>query len=290
VKFVATPFSPFHAIILPVSPKLITRATILILALLAVTLTILSFQPTLLTTLVSLWANRPPDATPPPPTITVPQGQLPATNLAFSEWVKSATQDYHPVGSAFLLQLPTGPIIGVTTAHSLGDLGDPANQVAQVAFQIPNHDGFTVEFDTLYTTPGLPRAGNDLTVDYILLQPATALDPALAFQPDPRGTAQPGEWVSVVSGLGDGAGGRRLIGGTVQSVDPQAIWVLMDEMENPGGLSGSPFVSDYTGKVIGMAIATQARGNRFLIGLHPIASLLALAANPKPIKISHYSR
>jgi hypothetical protein len=270
--------------------KLVTRATILVLALLALALTLLSFQPALLASLVGLWANRPPDATPPPPIITAPQGQLPATNLAFSEWVESSIQDYHPVGSAFLLQLPTGPIIGVTTAHSVGDLGDPANQVEQVAFQIPNHNGFIAEFDTLYTNPGFPRTGDDLTVDYILLQATTVLDPTLAFQPDPRGTAQPGERVSVISGLGDGAGGRRLIGGTVQSVDPQSLWVLMDEMENPSGLSGSPFVSDYTGKVIGMAIATQARGNRFLLGLHPIASLLILAAAPKPTKISDYSR
>lgn len=273
------------------TPRVFVRVLIAGLALLVGALFLVSFLPApMLTRLVFLWITRPPDPTPPPPTITASQGELPVGNLAFEEWAKYGLNNYRPVGSGFLLRVARGELIGVTTAHSVGDIGDPANLLEQIAFQIPGRDGYVAEFDSLYADPGLPRTGDDLTVDYLLLKPSATVDPGLALEPDPRGSPQPGERVSLISGLGDGAGGRRLIGGTVQWVDAVAVWVLMDDMEFPGGMSGSPLVSDYTGRAIGMAIAEMPRGSRFLIGVHPIASILAKAAQARLIKIGDYSR
>ncbi len=39
-------------------------------------------------------------------------------------------------------------------------------------------------------------------------------------------------------------------------------------------MSGSPLISAYTGKVVGMAIATAPRRDRYLIGFHPIVSIV----------------
>jgi hypothetical protein len=50
----------------------------------------------------------------------------------------------------------------------------------------------------------------------------------------------------------------------------------MDEDFEPSGLSGSPFISQHTGKVVGMVIAKRA--GKALLGLHPIGSLLEKAA------------
>ena len=65
----------------------------------------------------------------------------------------------------------------------------------------------------------------------------------------------------------------------------------MDEEFEPSGLSGSPFISQHTGKVIGMAIATTRRGGKVLLGLHPIGSLVEKALNAQTFpKIIDYRR
>ena len=42
-------------------------------------------------------------------------------------------------------------------------------------------------------------------------------------------------------------------------------------------MSGSPFVSEHTGQVVGMAIAAGTREGRLVIGMHPIRSLIEKA-------------
>ena len=116
-----------------------------------------------------------------------------------------------------------------------------------------------------------------MTVDYVLLQADQPVDLGFVLTPDPRGAPQSGERVSLFSGLGDGHGGRRILEGTVQSVSDVAVWVLMDELFNPGLMSGSPFVSQHTGQVVGMTIAVNPRGGRLLLGVHPIGSIVQLA-------------
>jgi hypothetical protein len=51
----------------------------------------------------------------------------------------------------------------------------------------------------------------------------------------------------------------------------------MDDWFDPGLMSGSPFVSQHTGKVVGMAVAASPRRNRLLLGFHPIGSIVQLA-------------
>jgi hypothetical protein len=99
----------------------------------------------------------------------------------------------------------------------------------------------------------------------------------MLLQPDPRGGPQPGEGLWLVSGLGDGRGGRRLLAGTVLSAGEEAIWVVMDEPFDPGLMSGSPLVSRHTGRAVGMAVAASPRRDGLLIGAHPIGSLVRLA-------------
>ena len=83
----------------------------------------------------------------------------------------------------------------------------------------------------------------------------------------------------------------RVLTGTVQTAADQAVWVLMDDDFDPSGLSGSPFVSQYTGKVVGMAIATTRRGGKVLLGLHPIGSLVQRAESAKTfLKIADFRR
>lgn len=222
------------------------------------------------------WVGAPPGPTPPPPTILAPRGELPAGPVGLQEWVQVQGEAYHLAGSGFLLGLGSGDVVGVTTAHSVS-LGDPDRPVERIALRVAGRADPVAEFDMLWGQPGQPRTGEDLTVDYVLLRMDQSVDPGLVLAPDPRGLPQPGERVSLISGQGDGNGGRRLLEGTVQSVGDTAVWVLMDELFPPGMMSGSPFVSQHTGRVVGMAIAVTPRRDRLLLGAHPIGSIVRLA-------------
>jgi hypothetical protein len=83
--------------------------------------------------------------------------------------------------------------------------------------------------------------------------------------------------VALFSGLGGGKEGRRVLDGTVQTANENAVWILMDDLFNPGAMSGSPFVSRHTGRVVGMLIAGTLRGTRLLLAAHPVGSLVRLA-------------
>jgi hypothetical protein len=48
----------------------------------------------------------------------------------------------------------------------------------------------------------------------------------------------------------------------------------MDETFYPGLMSGSPFVSQHTGQVVGMAVAATSLGGKLYLGLNPIGAIV----------------
>jgi hypothetical protein len=102
---------------------------------------------------------------------------------------------------------------------------------------------------------------------------------------------QPGERVVLFSGQGDDDGSLRSLAGTVITAGPTGVWVLMDETFDAGRMSGSPLLSEHTGQVVGMAIAVVPRGDRIMIGFHPIGHIVELAASATAFpKIAGYQR
>ncbi|MGD9146352.1 MAG: hypothetical protein PVI80_12370, partial [Anaerolineae bacterium] len=205
-------------------------------------------------------------------------GSMPTGPVGLQEWAQYQGQDYRIAGSGFLFALASGEIVAATTAHSVR-LGDPDQPLEWIALGIADRSGFVGEFETLRGKPGQRLTPENLTVDYLLLEVDQPVDPDLVLVPDPRGAPQPGERVSLYSGLGEGQGNVRVLSGTVQSAGDDAVWVLMDGAFNPGLMSGSPLVSQHTGQVVGMAVAASRRINRLLIGIHPIGSLVRLAGS-----------
>ena len=278
---------------------------IALLALLAIVLVIASFYVPQILSWTLRTFSPPVEPTPLPPTLLAPRGEMPAGVVGLEERVQYEGEGYQLVGSGFFLRLGDGTVIGATTAHASAALGLPANTLEHIAFAVNGQPGHVVEFDTLYGPPGAPRSGLDLSIDYVLLKVEDPLqgvedplqgkdqpiDPALVLAPDPRGAPQPGERVSLFSGLGDGHGNRRELMGTVQSVDAKGIWVLMDDMFNAGRMSGSPLVSQHTGQVVGMAIAVVPRADRIEIGFHPIGHIVQVAEAAREFpKIAEYRR
>lgn len=255
--------------------KFVLRGFFLSLTLLALVVGGLALLPVPTLRHALFWfVTRPPDPTPPPPTITAPRGEMPTGFVGLREWAQYAGEDYRPVGSGFLLRLADGTPIGVTTAHSV-DLGNPTYPLERIAFGLPDEAEFIAECDTLYGSPGSPGTPADahnMVIDWILLKLNQPVDETLLLTADPRGAPQPGERVMLFSGLGNGP-----FAGTVQSLDEFGAWVLMDETFDAGGMSGSPILSQHTGQVVGMAMAVAPRRNRILIGIHPIGHLIELA-------------
>ncbi len=233
---------------------------------------------TLAVSSVRLVMGPPPDPTPPPPTISVPRGEIPSGNVAFQEWVQYRDEGYSMVGCGFLLALNDGHVFGVTTAHSARP-GDPRRPLERIRLHA-QPSGYTVDFDAVYIPIGRPRDSDDLTVDYLLLHSDPDIDPAYVLWPDPRGAPLPGERVLLYKCLGGNGGGQHILGGTVQSVDGKAVWVLMDlpfSLAQWSG-SGSPLVSEHTGQVVGMLVAGTLRERWMLLGMHPVRSLVQKAA------------
>jgi hypothetical protein len=227
-----------------------------------------------------------PPTVPPAPSIDAPAGDLPPLPGGLVEWSKYNGGDYHPVGRGFLLRLPNGEVIGVTTAHSIAFEAGPRN----IALALGEQTRPVLEFDTFHGEPGRARSGEDMTVDYVLLHAPIdfSIDLALILDPDSRGSPLVGERVALYTLLNDEP---HRFNGAVLASDPGAVWVVMDEVFEPSGLSGSPFVSLHTGKVVGMAIATTRRGGKVLLGLHPIGSLVEKAQAAKTLpKIADYQR
>jgi hypothetical protein len=169
-------------------------------------------------------------------------------------------------------------------------LGDGSQPLNKIALGVAGHTGLIGEFDTLRGEPGQPLTPENLTIDYLLLQVDQPVYAAHVLLPDLRGAPQPGERLFLYSGLGDGQGNQRSLSGTVQSVEDNAVWVLMDESFDPSLMSGSPFVSQHTGRVVGMAVAASPRFGRLMLGMHPIGSLVGLAESatdfPKLLDLS----
>jgi len=272
--------------------QFITRSLIIIFSVLGLALAILVILPReILLRGVSLWITRPLDPTPSLPTITAPRGSIPIGNVGLQEWViyKDGTRELR--GSGFLLRLNNGNVIGVTTAHSLTDLGEQGNRLSKIAFLLPSSSNVVIDSDTLHGDAGVARTTFDLAVDYVLLRLNGSIHPNYVLTLDARGAPQSGERVSLFSGLGDDQGHRRELQGTVFDVGAQGFWVVFDEWFDPGMMSGSPVMSQHTGNVLGMAIVMSPRGDRITIGFHPIGNIVKQAEGAKAfVKIGEYRR
>jgi hypothetical protein len=210
---------------------------------------------------------------PPQPTILAPAGDLPEGPIAMQEWARYEGEPLRLAGCGFLFADSSGDVVGATTAHSL-DLGNAAHALGSVEFRIAGQDDSAIFFTEFFGYPGRPRLlGMDLTIDYVLLKPDRAVGGATVLETDWRGTPQPGERVMLFSGLD----GESVYQGSVLAVDERGAWIVMDEIFEPGLMSGSPMMSVHTGRVVGMALAATVRDGRLLLGIHPIGSLVAKA-------------
>jgi hypothetical protein len=206
-----------------------------------------------------------------PPKIDAPGGSPPEGYLALSGNAQKG-----PFGCGFLLELPDGRRVGISAAHATQPL--PSQSPAE--FRSP--DGGLAAALSGQLRLGETFIRDQFDMDYALwsLQPGSG-GPFL--KPDPRGRAQPGERIWVFGLASNGSAASIRWAGTVMTSSPSSAWLRMDDSFDPRGYSGCPAVSQYTGRLVGMAVAGE-QGANTLIGLHPVGSLVekASAALPTP--------
>jgi hypothetical protein len=251
--------------------RAVSRVLIGVLAVLVLIALYLSMNPGALTTVV---ASLPlpgavkmpaPGPTPFPPVIDAPQGDVPHGYVAFTG--RANTIDF---SCGFLLRLENGRLVGVSAAHATPVLppGTPAE------FLLPG--GARAAILNGQIAHGRAFQQDHFTMDFVLWAVGEISDPQRYILPDPRGAGQPGEKVLVYGRIEDGAGGSQSWPGVVMAVEPEATWIQLTDSFSPLGFSGCPVVSQYTGRVIGMAVAGHDMPP-VVMGLHPIGSIVEKA-------------
>lgn len=213
--------------------------------------------------LPALFLRIPYGPTPLAPEIAAPIEPLPVAWPGMEVWSIYPARDPQLAGSGFFLRLPDGAVVFVSAAHAF-DFGSDLETV-EVGPEPKVLTHLTGE-------PGVARRfGSDLRVDYVLFAVGPEPPAEAVGEPDPRGLPQPGERVALYPGVGS----RNLpLLGTVLSAERKAAWVIMDAAFEAALMSGSPFFSAHTGRVVGMALVAGDRGGHTVIGMHPIGSLV----------------
>ncbi len=206
-----------------------------------------------------------PGPTPLPPVISAQRGSLPRGYAAL--WGES---EGNPFGCSFLLELDDGQRVGISAAHATPNLSRQTPAVLQ------SSDGTQAAVLRGQIGYGHEFIKDNLTSDYVLWAVAETINQESLLKPDPRGQGEVGEGVVVFSPFITVAGGSKSLPGVVKSVLPGATWIQMRDSFDPHGFSGCPVVSQYTGRVIGMAVA-GADEHPVVLGLHPIGSLVEKA-------------
>lgn len=226
---------------------------------------------------VAFWLadDLPYGPTPPPITPAAPPGVLPAGPVGLAQWVDIEGQGVQPAASGFLLALPDGSTLGVTTAHSV-TFGVADRLVVGMTLRANGEPPRDAVFSTLHGPPGHhDLMTRNFGTDVVLMRPDALPDDFVALTPDARGRPEPGERVLLFPG---NAGQSIGLSGIVQRLDANAVWIAMDRAFDPGGMSGSPVVSAHTGRLLGMAVVAGERDGQLIIGLNPVDAIVARAA------------
>jgi len=222
-----------------------------------------------LSTSVGCMAMHLPEKEPPPEPAQVPP---PVGRLIFQPAFLRSDGEVTQQGTGFLARKLSGEVVGVTSAHFL-DFDGPALEQAiwlDVVTQKP-----VARFEQSFGRPGyLPQLEPmDLRSDYLIVfsdsqtidQPVLELD--LRLKPEER------ERVWFPDKHDNAADGYLLVEGTVMRSGEQYCAVRLDRQITPQSQSGSPFISQKTGKVIGTWSCARPAKEHFYVFLTPASHL-----------------
>jgi hypothetical protein len=197
-------------------------------------------------------ANNAPAVTPnerdeqPPVTIPAPRGQI-----LYQPVFHWANNEETAQGTGFFVKAPHGKLAAVTSAHFIDPDGPT---LLSATWQTIDGEQIAAKLTKSWGPPGkLGGSRYDQRSDYLLFlaEPLFELPQVLEFDPRPRVDDDELVWFVDKDGS-QSAKEQRVIGGQVRLVSPLALMIVLDDTLALQSQSGSPFISQKTGKVIGL--------------------------------------
>jgi hypothetical protein len=186
-------------------------------------------------------------------------------------------------GTGFFAKAPDGRVAAITSSHFL-DMHGPALLEARwldIRTQAP--------VATFKLSWGPPGAGStdtptlDLRRDYLLLPVQDRVPGDQVLELDPRAQPEVRERIWFPNKDKTAPLGYRVVTGTVVAADLKSISVMLDQPITLASQSGSPIISQATGRVIGTLSRGGRERDRTLLILAPASALLeALTKNDFP--------
>lgn len=181
-------------------------------------------------------------------------------------------------GTGFVIQTPAGIHAGVTSAHFINFEGPP---LLAASWNDVVTDEVVAQFRKSWGKPGNAGSDSDLRADYLILPAEGLIEKVAALELDERPLIPLGERVYFPNKAGQKNGYVWLEGSVVQA-SSKKIAVKLDHEIRLQSQSGSPVISQTTGKVIG-TLARAVNKPQQLIFLCPskgIAEALNTVEHP----------
>jgi hypothetical protein len=179
-------------------------------------------------------------------------------------------------GTGFFARTPDSRIAAVSSAHFLDRDGPPLLEARWL--QLPAYQPLAT-FTQSWGQPGTAGEGMDLRSDYLLMPAPETIPVDLALDLDPRTQPQVNERIWFLNKSDTEELGYELLQGRVVQSDEKYSVVTLDQQIALQSQSGSPFISQSTGKVIGTLSSAEMSGATVRLLLTPSKAILdALAA------------
>ncbi len=221
-----------------------------------------------------------------------PTATLPSGPLVYQPMFKWKSGDTSFQGTGFLMRTPQGETVAMTSAHFIDFYGDPLLEARWL-------DVATLEPVVTLTHQygvrgrGIGSGGANgkpsLTSDYFMLAGASNIDAGnrAVLELDPRKTVDIGERVWLPNKDETAANGYVALEGTVVEAEQSYTTILFDNRFELQSQSGSPLISQQTGKVIGLLSLGGEYRERSWINIAPSWSplhYLEMASRRMPLE------
>jgi hypothetical protein len=210
----------------------------------------------------------PEPASEPAAAITAPRGQLLYQPHFFWSDGEETAQ-----GTGFFVKAPSGKLVAVTSAHFI-DADGPA--LLKAEWQTIDGNELAATLTKSWGPPGkLGRSQYDQRRDYLLFPAEPEIEVPHIFDFDPRPRVEEDELIWFVDKDGSmSADDQRVVSGSVTFVNPLALIIELDEPIKLQSQSGSPFISQKTGKVIGILSSATQDGDRVQLIAAPVKKMV----------------
>jgi hypothetical protein len=183
--------------------------------------------------------------------------------IVFQPLFKWADGSVTQQGTGCLIRAPNGHILGLTSAHFINFQGPTLEEVEWLDVKTKQPIATSRES---WGRPGHEGTYNplDLRSDYLLLAMTTRCSPPPLLELDPRQKADLREPIWFPNKVS-----YKSIAGTVTTVCPEYILVTLEAKTDLQSCSGTPIISQRTGKIIGILTGGDAMGQTPLIFCAP---------------------